>query len=237
VSSPRKSCSAQLEAGIRRRLGLRRTVRGLSFGDNDGVVGAVEGALLLISLEFVAVRVEDFNLFRGAGIPYASVIDEDTLVHQVLEDFDSARVSVNVEAARGELGTGLNTVVAAHLGVLTLHDALRVVYGSVGKGGHQPVDLHVGDVIRELTDEKSRHHVLREASRFNEELLSRVRLEGHLTSEEVSVESTFGNVDLARSGGGSAEESNDMVGVGEGIRIVGPDSVKWRGLHDGGGDY
>lgn len=117
--------------------------------DNHGVVGTIREAKFGLLLEFLDVSFEQLLFLFAASIPDTAVVDEKALVHALKDALDFVFANVTVNAAGGNAG------ITDSLGLLG--DALRIVdLSAVAEDVEDPLKLHFGDAIRELTDEDTR---------------------------------------------------------------------------------
>lgn len=117
--------------------------------DNHGVVGTIREAKFGLLLEFLDVGFEQLLFLFAASIPDTAVVDEKALVHALKDALDFVFANVTVNAAGGNAG------ITDSLGLLG--DALRIVdLSAVAEDVEDPLKLHFGDAIRELTDEDTR---------------------------------------------------------------------------------
>lgn len=117
--------------------------------DNHGVVGTIREAKFGLLLEFLDVSFEQLLFLFAASIPDTAVVDEKALVHALKDALDFVFADVTVNAAGGDAG------ITDSLGLLG--DALRIVdLSAVAEDVEDPLKLHFGDAIRELTDEDTR---------------------------------------------------------------------------------
>jgi hypothetical protein len=148
----------------------RRDVAGRCELDHHGVVRSVRESLASVHFQHAAVFVECGGLLLGLSEPDSGVVDENSLVHSGFEVREDLRVAVRVDASSGDFSASL---------VVALHDALgKVDCSTATKGVAQPVQLHVSDLIRELSDEDTRHLFLGDDRGWGDELFGGVGDEG-----------------------------------------------------------
>lgn len=113
--------------------------------NNHGVVGTIREAEFGVLLEFLDVRFKQILFLLTASVPDTTVVNKEALVHASEDALDFIFADVAVDAAGGDAG------IADGLGLLG--DALGVVDASaVAEDVEDPLKLHFGDAIRELTD-------------------------------------------------------------------------------------
>lgn len=118
--------------------------------DDHGVVGTIREAKFGVLLEGINVGFKQVLFLFAASVPDTAIVDEEALVHALQDSFDFVFANVAMDAAGGDTG------VADGLGLLG--DALGIVDASaVAKDEENPLKLHFGDAIGELTDKHTSH--------------------------------------------------------------------------------
>ena len=132
------------------------------LGD-DSIVWAVDGTEGAILLHGLGVLRQGLLFLGGVGVPDTGVVNQQTLVHAAHQVTHHFRVAVGVDAASGELDTAK---------LVVFHDPLREIdSGATTERMAQPVELHIGDLVRQLADEDTCHSFFGQWGRLDVELL------------------------------------------------------------------